>query len=101
MRTSLVSLGKGFGQLGVTIRGTTKYHLSPFEQNAFAGFFTTGVPNTLWRLVVVTLSKNRILKTKNMFSRMRKSLPNLVPFAIAYLIFDSVEKEHDRLIRFG
>merc|ERR1711874_617424 len=79
MRTSLVSLGKGFGQLGVTIRGTTKYHLSPFEQKAFAGFFTTGVPNTLWR--------------------MRKSLPNLIPFAIAYLIFDSVEKEHDRLIR--
>ena len=49
MRTSLVKFGKGFGSLGVTVRGTTKYHLSPFEQKAFAGAISTGVPNTLWR----------------------------------------------------
>lgn len=48
MRTSLVTLGKKWGGLAV-IRGTTKYHISPFEQKAFAGAITKGVPNTLWR----------------------------------------------------
>ena len=42
MRTSLARLGLGFGQLGVTIRGTTKYHISPLEQRAFAGAFSQG-----------------------------------------------------------
>ena len=32
------------------VRGTTKYHLSPHEQKAFAGVISTGVPNTLWRI---------------------------------------------------
>jgi ubiquinol-cytochrome c reductase subunit 8 len=49
MRTSLIRASKGFGQLA-TIRGTTKYHLSPFEQKAFAGVITKGIPNTLWRI---------------------------------------------------
>ena len=48
MRTSLVTLGKKWGGLAV-IRGTTKYHISPFEQKAFAGAISKGVPNTLWR----------------------------------------------------
>ena len=42
MRTSLARLGLGFGQLGVTIRGTTKYHISPLEQRAFAGAMSQG-----------------------------------------------------------
>ena len=42
MRTSLIRNGLGFGQLGVTIRGTTKYHLSPMEQKAFAGAISQG-----------------------------------------------------------
>ena len=76
MRTSLARYGLGFGQLGVKVlqsslisyfcfkktykkfdnikllqvRGTTKYHLSPHEQKAFAGAISTGVPNTLWRI---------------------------------------------------
>merc|ERR1711879_221906 len=79
MRTSLVRLGKGFGQLpltgGVGIRGVTKYHLSPFEQKAFAG-----VPN--------------------FFRRVKGEFLNVVPpFVIGYLIFDYYEKEHDRLQR--
>jgi len=80
MRTSLSRLGKGFGNLGVTIRGTTKYHLSPFEQKAFAGVFSTGIPNTLWRI--------------------RRSIFTVAPpFIIGYLIYDAAEKEHDRLQR--
>ena len=42
MRTSLARLGLGFGNLGVTVRGTTKYHISPLEQKAFAGALSTG-----------------------------------------------------------
>jgi len=64
----------------VGIRGVTKYHLSPFEQKAFAGIFTTAIPN--------------------FFRRVRGEFFNVVPpFAIAYLIYDYVEKEHDRLQR--
>merc|ERR1711936_942074 len=84
MRTSLIRLGKGFGQLpltgGVGIRGVTKYHLSPFEQKAFAGIISNGIPN--------------------FFRRVKGEFFNVAsPFVIAYLIFDYYEKEHDRLQR--
>ena len=49
MKLSLARLSKGFGQLA-TVRGTTKYHISPFEQRAFAGAITKGIPNTIWRI---------------------------------------------------
>ena len=49
MKLSLARLAKGFGQLA-TVRGTTKYHISPFEQRAFAGAITKGIPNTIWRI---------------------------------------------------
>ena len=48
MRTSAARLGAKFGQLAV-IRGTTKYHLSAFEQRAFAGAISRGLPNVFWR----------------------------------------------------
>jgi hypothetical protein len=48
MRTSVARLAKGFGQLA-TIRGTTKYQISPFEQRALAGIISKGIPNTIWR----------------------------------------------------
>ena len=50
MITSTVRLSKGFGNLGPVIRGTTKYHLSPFEQKAFKGALIKGLPNSLWRV---------------------------------------------------
>lgn len=37
-----------FGNI-YTIRGTTKYHISPFEQKALAGIFKKGIPNTFMR----------------------------------------------------
>ena len=78
MRTSLARLGMGFGNLGVTVRGTTKYHLSPMEQRAFAGAISQGLPNIFWRA--------------------RKSFFTVVPpFILSYLIFTETEKEHDRL----
>jgi len=80
MRTSLVRQGLGFGHLGVTIRGTTKYHLSPMEQKAFAGAISNGVPNTLWRI-------------------RRSVLTVAPPFVLSYLIYTSAEAEHTRLMR--
>ena len=44
----MIRAGLGFGQLGVTIRGTTKYHLSPMEQKAFAGAISQGEPRVLY-----------------------------------------------------
>eukprot|EP00093_Oithona_nana_P002553 02553.XXX_24522_24198_1 [CDS] Oithona nana genome sequencing. len=79
MRTSLVTLGKKWGGLAV-IRGTTKYHISPFEQKAFAGAISKGVPNTLWRF------RTNVLYWAP-------------PFLITYLIYHAVEAEHDRLQR--
>jgi len=80
MRTSLIRFGQGFGHLGVKVRGTTKYHLSPMEQKAFAGAISQGLPNTLWRI--------------------RRSILTVAPpFIISYLIYDAAEKEHDRLSR--
>merc|ERR1712018_338813 len=79
MKTSLLRLAKGFGELA-TIRGTTNYHLSPFEQKALAGVITHGIPNTLWRIKCSFLYV-------------------FPPFALAYVVYDQVEKEHDRLQR--
>ena len=82
MRTSVARLGLGFGKLGVTVRGTTKYHISPIEQRAFAGAFAQGLPNTLWRI--------------------RSSFFIVVPpFIMSYLIFTETEKEHDRYMTNG
>jgi len=53
---------------------------APHEQKAFAGVISTGVPNTLWRI--------------------RSSFFFVAPpFVISYLIYDSAEKEHERLSR--
>merc|ERR1711936_447244 len=79
MKTSLARLGKGFGQLA-TVRGQTRYHLSPFEQKALAGIFSKGIPNTLWRI-----------KCSIMYVA--------PPMILAYVVYDTVEKEHDRLQR--
>merc|ERR1711993_67241 len=79
MRTSLTRLAKGFGELA-TIRGTTRYHMSPFEQRALAGIISHAIPNTLWRI-----------KCSVMYV--------LPPAILGYVVYDTVEKEHDRLQR--
>merc|ERR1711890_166358 len=80
MQITSVLSGMGFGNLGVKVRGVTKYHLSPFEQRAFAGMISTSVGNAL--------------------RRCRSSFFTVVPpFVVSYLIFDAAEKEHNRLSR--
>ncbi|XP_018560857.1 cytochrome b-c1 complex subunit 8 [Anoplophora glabripennis] len=71
-------MGHGFGQL-FKLRGIITYRLSPFEQKAFAGIITHGVPNTIRRI--------------------GESILYVVPpIAIGYLVYDQIEKEHYRLM---
>lgn len=42
-------MGLGFGQLA-KIRGIIYYKLSPFEQKAFGGVISKGIPNTIRRI---------------------------------------------------
>ena len=94
MRTSMIRAGLGFGQLGVTIRGTTKYHLSPMEQKAFAGAISQGISLSEKNVSFLT---NILSGLPNIFWRVRKSFFTVVPpFILSYLIFTETEKEHDR-----
>ena len=44
-------MGKIFGNLGVHARHIIQYSMSPFEQRAFAGFFTHSPGNLLRRFM--------------------------------------------------
>ena len=93
----MIRAGLGFGALGVTIRGTTKYHLSPMEQKAFAGAISQGLPRYNYIMWVI---ENIFEGLPNIFWRVRKSFFTVVPpFILSYLIFTETEKEHDRLQR--
>merc|ERR1712183_591224 len=79
MKLTSTKMAAGFGQL-YKIRGQTRYHLSPMEQRAFAGAITKGIPNFFWRF--------------------RSNVAYWAPaFALGYLVYDTVEKEHARLQR--
>ncbi|XP_015510144.1 cytochrome b-c1 complex subunit 8 [Neodiprion pinetum] len=72
-------MGKVFGNL-YKLRGIIYYRLSPYEQRAFAGAISHGVPNV--------------------FRRIKENLFTMgPPFLIAYLVYDWAEKEHARLQR--
>jgi hypothetical protein len=43
------TMGKHFGELA-RVRGVIQYRLSPFEQRAFAGAISKGLPNILYRV---------------------------------------------------
>ena len=99
MRTSLACLGKKWGNLAV-VRGTTKYHISPFEQKAFAGAITKGIPNTLWRFRTNVLywAPRKMSSLFYEFSVYSKTF-SFAALLITYLIYNAVEAEHDRLQR--
>ncbi|KAK7870567.1 hypothetical protein R5R35_009076 [Gryllus longicercus] len=72
-------MGLHFGELA-KIRGIITYKLSPFEQRAFAGLLSHGFPNSVKRIA----------------SMLIRVVP---PFAVAYMIYDGVEKKHQQLMR--
>ncbi|XP_067613560.1 cytochrome b-c1 complex subunit 8 [Eurosta solidaginis] len=79
MRTTLSLLGAHFGNLA-KVHGIVTYKLSPYEQRAFAGAISHGVPN--------------------MFRRFRSNVFTVAPpFIVGYLIYDLTEREHERQMR--
>merc|ERR1711976_15571 len=73
-------MGKHFGNLGVKVSGVITYSLSPFEQKAFAGVISHGVPN--------------------LFRRFRGQVLRVAPpFVLGYLVYDWGEKENKRAAR--
>nr|XP_045594770.1 cytochrome b-c1 complex subunit 8-like [Procambarus clarkii] len=72
-------MGKKFGELAY-VRGIIKYSLSPFEQKAFAGAISHGLPN--------------------LFRRFRSQVFRVAPpFVIAYMVYTAVENRHEQLMR--
>ncbi|CAK1551748.1 unnamed protein product [Leptosia nina] len=72
-------MGKHFGELA-KIRGLISYRISPYEQRAFAGAISNGLPN--------------------IFRRFRECVFRVAPpFIIGYLVYNGVETEHRRLSR--
>ncbi|GAB0091051.1 cytochrome b-c1 complex subunit 8 [Sergentomyia squamirostris] len=72
-------MGQHFGELA-KVRGIVTYKLSPFEQRAFAGVLSHGVPNTLRRI------RSSIFRV-------------LPPFIVGYLVYDYVETLHHHMSR--
>ncbi|VVC25215.1 Hypothetical protein CINCED_3A006417 [Cinara cedri] len=73
-------MGGDFGQLKNDIRGVITTKLSPYEQKAFKGIISHGVPNAIRR----TLS----------------NVPYIVPpFIIGYLVYDWIHHTHHKSLR--
>ncbi|XP_046397497.1 cytochrome b-c1 complex subunit 8 [Ischnura elegans] len=72
-------MGRHFGELA-KIRGIIQFRISPFEQKAFAGALSHGVPN--------------------MIRRFRSNIFRVAPpLILGYLVYDQVEKKHNHLMR--
>ncbi|XP_005106267.1 cytochrome b-c1 complex subunit 8 [Aplysia californica] len=73
-------MGMKWGNMTSSVRGLVMYSLSPYEQKAFAGAFSKGVPN--------------------LFRRFRGQVFRVVPpFIAGYMIYNWADKEHARLMR--
>ncbi|XP_050422107.1 cytochrome b-c1 complex subunit 8 [Adelges cooleyi] len=73
-------MGGEFGNLKSDIRGVITTKLSPFEQKAFKGLFSHGVPNAIRRTA--------------------SNLPFIVPPMIcSYLLYQWAEETHDKSVR--
>ncbi|XP_016923340.1 cytochrome b-c1 complex subunit 8 [Drosophila suzukii] len=79
MRLSSILNGQHFGNLA-KVHGIVTYKLSPFEQRAFAGAISKGLPN--------------------MVRRFRSNVFIVAPpFIVGYLIYDLTERQHTALLR--
>ncbi|XP_055498457.1 cytochrome b-c1 complex subunit 8-like [Leucoraja erinacea] len=68
-------MGHGFGNLA-RVRHIITYTLSPFEQRAFANYFSKGIPNS-WR-------------------RFREHVFRVVPpFVISYMVYTWGNRQHE------
>lgn len=76
------AMGKIFGNLGIHMKNVITYSLSPFEQRAFAGLFSKGIPNIIRRFSeevfyilpgITTAALIYHYGTKDFHRRMRKN----------------------------
>ena len=72
-------MGHGFGEL-YKLRGIITIRLSPFEQKAFSGFFSKGIPNTIRRI-------------------REEFLYVVPPLLLGYVVYDQAEKAHLQTMR--
>lgn len=73
-------MGGEFGNLKNDIRGIITTKLSPFEQKAFKGIISHGIPNSL--------------------KRIGSNIPYIVPpFIIGYLVYDWTVTTHHHSLR--
>uniref|UniRef100_A0A1Q3FLY5 Cytochrome b-c1 complex subunit 8 n=1 Tax=Culex tarsalis TaxID=7177 RepID=A0A1Q3FLY5_CULTA len=72
-------MGHGFGELA-KVRGIVTHKISPFEQRAFANWWTKAIPNTLRRV------RSQIFIVGP-------------PFVIGYLVYNYVENLHTQMCR--
>lgn len=97
-------MGKEFGHLA-KVYGIVTYKLSPFEQRAFAGAISKGVPNMFrrFRSNVFTIAPRKwseadmnavhcVFLTDCIFC-------DFAAFIIGYLVYDYVESLHTKLSR--
>jgi ubiquinol-cytochrome c reductase subunit 8 len=69
-------MGLHFGNLGVKVRGVVAYRLSPFEQKAFAGAVSHGLPNLFRRFreeVMFIAPRKFLLKSCSMHRKFQRS----------------------------
>ena len=72
--------GKVFGNLGVKSKNIISYSLSPFEQKAFAGFFSKGM--------------------SNLYRRFRSQVFYIAPGMVWLVaVYTYATHEHERLLR--
>merc|ERR1712055_397243 len=80
MKPTAILNGQHFGAGLAKVNGIVKYTLSPFEQRAFAGAVSHGVPN--------------------MFRRFRTQVLKVAPpFVIGYMVYDAIEAKHTAMTK--
>ncbi|KAH8340312.1 hypothetical protein KR067_011756 [Drosophila pandora] len=98
MRLTSILNGAHFGNLA-KVHGIVTYKLSPFEQRAFAGAISKGVPNMIRRF----RSNVFIVAPRKLFIIFEylNLLINFYPaaFIVGYLIYDLTERKHASLLR--
>lgn len=91
--------GQHFGELA-KIRGIVIHKISPYEQKAFAGAISNGVPNTFRR---VSAQLFRVAPRKSFFivyaSQLSVKLLIFLAFIAGYLFYSYVESLHDSYLR--
>lgn len=90
-------MGQHFGELA-TVRGIVIHKISPFEQKAFAGVISKGVPNTFRRIRgnVLTVVPRKLPHLAWAQPTLKSSL---LAFIVGYCFYSYVESLHDSYLR--